>query len=170
MRARWARPVLILAVVASLVALTGCQSIVDNAVKGAVEKSTGVSVNGNKVTVQGKDGSTVVVGGTTTPDTWPKSVPVYSGEIKASGSFKNGSETDVSISLVTSDKAADVGTFYTDKLKADGWTITDSNTVQSGSATMASLTATKGNTEINVAAQGGAEAGKTLVTLVAKIK
>lgn len=170
MAARWARPVLILAVVVSLVALTGCQSIVDRAVKGAVEKSTGVSVNGQKVTVQGKDGSTVVVGGTTAPDTWPKSVPVYSGDIKSSGSIKNGTETDVSVTLLTSDKAADVGSFYDEKLKSDGWTIADSNTVQVGSATMASLTATKGTTEINVAAQEGVESGKTLVTLVAKIK
>jgi hypothetical protein len=167
---RFARLTMVVVMVAATIAMTGCQSIVDNAVKGAVEKSTGVSVQGDKVTVQGKDGSTVVVGGTKAPDTWPKSVPVYTGEIKASGSFKNGSETDVSITVLTPDKAADVASFYDDKLKADGWEVTDNAQVSAGTAVMASLTATKGTSQIDVAAQEGVESGKTLVTLVAKIK
>lgn len=170
MRGSRLRLLLVVAIVASLAVLSGCQSIVDSAVKGAVEKSTGVSVKGDKVTVQGKDGSTVVVGGSTAPDAWPKSVPVYAGEIKASGSIKNGTETDVSISLLTGDKAKDVASFYDDKLKADGWTVTENNEVNAGTAVMTSLAATKGTSEINVAAQEGVEAGKTLVTLVAKIK
>jgi hypothetical protein len=168
--ARFARPVLIVAALVTLVALTGCQNLVQNAVKGAVEKSTGVSVQGNKVTVQGKNGSTVEVGGTSVPDTWPSSVPVYAGDIKASSSMKNGSETDVSITILTPDKAAAVASFYEGKLKGDGWTLTNNEQVSVGSAVMASMTATKGTSEIDVAAQEGVEAGKTLVTLVAKIK
>ena len=170
MMGRIARLVLIVVAVASLVAMTGCQNIVDNAVKGAIEKSTGVSVQGNKVTVQGKDGSTVEVGGTQAPDAWPKSVPVYSGEIKASGSLKKGTETDVSMTLLTTDKAADVASFYDEKLKADGWDVTDNAEVAVGTAVMRSLTGKKGTSQIDVAAQEGVETGKTLVTLVAKIK
>jgi hypothetical protein len=95
---------------------------------------------------------------------------VYAGEIKASGSLKNGNETDVSITLLTGDKAADVASFYDDKLKADGWTFTDNAQVSAGTSVMASLTATNGTSQIDVAAQEGVESGKTLVTLVAKIR
>jgi hypothetical protein len=84
--------------------------------------------------------------------------------------MKNGSETDVSITILTPDKAAAVASFYEGKLKGDGWTLTNNEQVSVGSAVMASMTATKGTSEIDVAAQEGVEAGKTLVTLVAKIK
>ncbi len=104
-------------------ALAGCDQIVGNAVKGAVEKSTGVSVNQQKgqITVQGQNGTSVTVGSSQTqvPEGFPTEFPQYPGAVVKNGTkVVNGQGGIYTVTWTTTDPLSTVVASYKDKLKA----------------------------------------------------
>lgn len=59
------RVAIVVLIVAAAVLAVGCQNLIESAVGGAIEKTTGVSVSkdGNTVSVKDKDGNQITVGG-----------------------------------------------------------------------------------------------------------
>ena len=108
MRVRVTAILLALALVAAAVALAGCDQIIGNAVKGAVQQGTGVKIdkNGNQVTVQGSNGESVTVGGSqgTLSEGFPTEFPQYTGAtLKSSAKVSTPAGTVYTAEWTTAD-------------------------------------------------------------------
>lgn len=115
---------LLLAAVALLLPATGCQIIAEKAAEKvaeeAIEGSTGnqVDIEGDKVNIQGEDGSTASVGeGAEVPADFPKDVPVYEGTVL--GAFSN--DDSWTLQIETADDPQKVIAFYVKELDKEDW-------------------------------------------------
>jgi hypothetical protein len=132
MRKRMIAVAIVLALAATMLVLAGCDQIIGNAVKGAVEKQTGVKVdkNGNTISVQGKDGESVTIGGTQEgklSEGFPTEFPQYAGAtVKSSAKVTTGAGSMYTAEWKTTDPVSTVLTGYEEKLKAAGYTIVSS--------------------------------------------
>jgi hypothetical protein len=107
--------------------LAGCQKAGEKAAEKAIEAGMAkegvnakVDASGEKITIQSKDGTTVIAGGkgTALPDNFPKDVYVYEGAtIKAAISVPNG----FNLSMETSDGADKVVGAIKSKMTGFGW-------------------------------------------------
>ncbi|MDO8964654.1 MAG: hypothetical protein Q7W30_09220 [Coriobacteriia bacterium] len=121
----------VLTAVAIVFTLTGCDAIVQNAAKSAVEGATGVKVNqdGNGITVEGKDGEAITVGGDNAlPEGFPADIPVYEGTISASMKSPKG----FLVTIDAADPLATVADWYRTKLADEGWKIINDGTIGEG--------------------------------------
>lgn len=110
------------------------QKIAENVTEKAIEGATGGKVN---VDLKGDDGVVMrdnKTGGLVAfgkdvkiPEEFPKVVPRYDGA-KATSISIDGAAKGATISLATSDAIAKVVAWYADRLKADGWTESQSFT------------------------------------------
>lgn len=97
----------------------------------AIESQTGGKVqidnNGQKITVKGENGETVI-GGDDIPANFPKDVPLYPNA-KPSTSWSSTAQNNqgVMVSLETSDLKSKVTDFYDKELPKNGWVV-DSTT------------------------------------------
>ncbi len=127
----------------------------------ACGSSTGVTTNTDgSMHVQTSEGS-FDAGSGTMPADWPADVATYAGatvKYSASTNAATGG-AGAMVMLETSDAKDLVTKFYTDQLKADGWTI--ATTMQSGDMTI--MAATKDDRSLS--AQIATADGKTSVTL-----
>ena len=119
---RAVRFVIVLTVVSCL-ALVGCKKAVEKAVETKLARegvNATVDSSGEKVTVQTKDGTTVVAGGkgATVPENFPKDIYVYEGaNIIGSVSVPNG----FSLVMETDDSADKVLGTIKSKMTSLGW-------------------------------------------------
>jgi hypothetical protein len=108
-------------VIAGLVFTTGCAQIAEQAAKSAIEGATGVKVEDNGVTVTGKDGQSVAIGGETKlPDGFPSEIPVYEG---AAITSSIATDKGYMVGLTTPDSARTVLEWYKTELAAKGWEV-----------------------------------------------
>ena len=132
MRTRMIAVVLALALVATAVVLSGCDQIIGNAVKGAVEKQTGVKVDekGGTISVQGKDGESMTIGGTESgklSEGFPTEFPQYPGAtVKTSAKVTTGAGSMFTAEWTTTDSVDTVLKSYEEKLKTAGYEIVSS--------------------------------------------
>ena len=76
---RVARILIVMSMLIGVVGVAGCQNLVESATKAGIEKATGVSTNGDSVTIK-KDGKEITVGGTEAgklPVGFPSDFPRY---------------------------------------------------------------------------------------------
>jgi hypothetical protein len=121
------RVLVALAVVAALLAVTGCGALVQQAAKSGVESATGVKVDesGNSVTVTGQDGSSMTSSADgKIPEGFPSDMPLYTpGTIKQGIVSDSGSGKGFIVAIETPDAWADVFAWYETQLKDKGWTV-----------------------------------------------
>ncbi len=130
---------------------TGCQLIAQKATEGALEGATGgaVKVDGDSVTIKGKDGSEATVSGDTKiPADFPSEVPMRDdGSVKAVVTNKTGSGgTGYMVNIQYKIPQSELLDWYKTELEKGGWTIT--STVATGDGGM--VAAEKGDLQINV--------------------
>ncbi len=128
MRWRITAIILVCILVAATVALTGCDQLIGNAVKGVVQKSAGVSVNetSGSVTVQGQNGKSVTVGGAEgkVPDGFPTEFPQPAGATVKSGAQMTSPQGGVyTVVWETTDSTDQVLSSLKTSLPAAGYTI-----------------------------------------------
>jgi hypothetical protein len=148
------RVLLALAVVASLLAITGCGFIVQKAVEGGVESATGVKVDqsGDSVTITGQDGATMTSGEGKLPEGFPSDMPLYTpGKIATGIVTDSGTGKGFMLAIETSDAAGDVFAWYETQLKDKGWKVTTTMTTEDGGL----LSGEKGTQIFNVAVTSG---------------
>jgi hypothetical protein len=157
-------------VVAVVFMLTGCQAIVENATKGAIENATGVKVdnNGDSATITGSDGTVTTVGGTELPEGLPSDFSVYEGKILTSGKTTGADGTSFSFSMETPDAAQTVSDWYKNELESAGWTVESTFQEIAAGTSTGMLTAKKGTSEANITV--GENGGKTTIINVLTIK
>ncbi len=160
------RVVLALAVVAALLAVTGCGALVEQAVKGGVENATGVKVDqgGNSVTVTGQDGSSMTSSADgKIPEGFPADMPLYTpGTIKAGIVSNADSGKGFMVAIETPDAWTDVFAWYEAQLKDKGWTIESTVKMDAGGL----LTGGKGSQVFNISvAKDSGDAGVTGVSI-----
>lgn len=149
---------------AGLVLTTGCAQIAEQVTKSAVEKATGVKVESDGVTVTGKDGQQVSIGGENKlPDGFPSEVPVYDGAtITSSVSTEQG----FLVGFTTTDAPREVLDWYKSELAAGGWEVKSNMESDSGGL----LTATMTGWSLGVNVGGGDSGGETTIVLSADKK
>jgi hypothetical protein len=130
---------------------TGCQLIAQKATEGAIEGATGgaVKVDGDSVTVKGKDGSEATVSNDTKiPADFPSEVPMRDdGSVKAVITNKTGSGgTGYMVNIQFKVAQSELLDWYKTELEKGGWKIT--STVATGDGGM--VAAEKGDLQINV--------------------
>lgn len=155
----------VLVAAALTVMMSGCEAIVQNAAKGAIEGATGVKVdqNGNGITVQGKDGQSISVGGENkVPEGFPSDIPVYAGTISASMKTAKG----YLVTIEAADPSATVGDWYRTKLTDEGWKIVNDGTIGEGRL----FTCEKGTMGLTVAVGPGTADAPTTVQISATQK
>jgi hypothetical protein len=150
--------------VVALVAVTGCQRVVETAASKAVEQSTGVQVStkGDSITVKGKDGETVTIGGGVSAEL--KDFPVPPGfqpEKDGFGQMSSGGDGVSVGSWSGSLTAQAAGDFYSKTMKDQGWT-EDSN-MKSGEG--GQWTFSKGDRQAMVTIEGKGSSSKVTVLL-----
>lgn len=99
--------------------------------------------------------------GNSVPKEWPKDVPTYAGAsvTYSASANQNEGKSGMALILATDDSSAEVKTFYETKLKAEGWTLT--NTLQGGGSTI--ITAEKDGRQLSLVISEAD--GKTGITL-----
>jgi hypothetical protein len=130
---------------------TGCQLIAQKATEGALEGATGgaVKVNGDSVTIKGKDGSEATVSDNTKiPADFPSEVPMRDdGSVKTVITNKtSGGGTGYMVNIQFKIPQNELLDWYKTELEKGGWTIT--STVATGDGGM--VAAEKGDLQINV--------------------
>jgi hypothetical protein len=132
MRTRMITLMLVLAMAASAVVLSGCDQLIGNAVKGAVEQQTGVKVDekGGTISVQGKDGTSMTVGGTQQgklSEGFPTEFPQYAGAtVKSSAKVSTAQGSVYTAEWTTTDAMDVVLKTYEEQLKTAGYEIVSS--------------------------------------------
>ncbi len=107
----------------SCLALVGCRKAMEKAVETKMARegvNAKVDSSGEKVTIQTKDGTTVIAGGkgTTVPENFPKDIYVYEGAtINGSASVPNG----FNLFMETSDSVDKVLGTIKSKMTGLGW-------------------------------------------------
>jgi hypothetical protein len=163
---RTVRVLLALAVVAALLAATGCGALIQQGAKTAVESATGVKVDesGNSVTVTGQDGSSMTSSADgKIPEGFPADMPLYTpGTIKAGIVSNSDSGKGFMVSIETPDAWADVFAWYETQLKDKGWTIESTVKMDAGGL----LTGGKGSQVFNISvAKDSGDEGVTGVSI-----
>jgi hypothetical protein len=134
------RVVLALAVVAALLAVTGCGALVEQAVKGGVENATGVKVDqgGNSVTVTGQDGSSMTSSSDgKLPEGFPSDMPLYTpGKIVTSAVSTENSAKSFVVTIDSPDAVADIFAWYKAQLPEKGWTVQNTTESDTGALFM----------------------------------
>ena len=133
-------------------------------------KQSSVTVNGQGatggLTLQGSDGSTVKYGNTTGNNV-PSWVPVYPGSNpQGLVSATSAEGTQNTFSFKSTDPASKILTFYTDQLKAAGFTINMTTTTEQGGLVQASDEGKKH--VVNVMVGTNADGTETGITAVEK--
>jgi len=143
--------VLLMALVLS-VALTGCQGVVESATKAGIEKATGVSTDGDSVTIK-KDGEEVTISGTEEgklPEGFPAEFPMFEPLTITSGvSADTGGMQQFTVTGKTASDFDEVQSFYATELEADGWTVEKTGAVSNGAGSGA-INATKGQDKADI--------------------
>jgi len=146
--------VVITGVLVTLIAGTGCASIMQRGAKEAVERGTGVKVDedGNKVRVKTNEGTVEAESSKEkVPSGFPSQFPIYEGAtVKNSSKVTSPQGTVFTVTWEVSDAADQVADFYKDKLPANGYTIT--NTVESGGQVSMVL---ENNGAVSIKSEGG---------------
>jgi hypothetical protein len=142
---------LVICLAALALSATGCQLIAQKATEGALENATGgaVKVNGDSVTIKGKDGAEATVSGDTKiPADFPSEVPMRDdGTVKAVITNKTPSGgTSYMVNIRFKVPQTELLDWYKTALEAGGWTIT--STVSTGDGGM--VAAEKGTTSVNI--------------------
>lgn len=111
----------------SCLVLAGCQKAREKAAEKAIEAQMAkegvkakVDASAEKITIQSKDGTTVIAGGksATAPENFPRDIYVYEGAtIKAAISAPNG----FNLAMETSDGADKVLNTIKSKMTGSGW-------------------------------------------------
>lgn len=121
---RFWRVTLVVALLAAMLMVGGCDAIA----KKAVESATGVSVdeNGDSTTIKGADGSELTVnnGEGKLAEGFPTNIPVYAGTIVDSAGMTVNNASTWTASIDTADSVDDIKAFYKKELEAQGWKIT----------------------------------------------
>jgi hypothetical protein len=143
---------------------TGCQLIAQKATEGAIEGATGgaVKVDGDSVTIKGKDGSEATVSDDTKiPADFPSEVPMRDdGSVKAVVTNKTSSGgTGYMVNIQYKIPQSELLDWYKTELEKGGWTIT--STVATGDGGM--VAAEKGDLQINVVTASDNSDGYTSV-------
>jgi len=155
---------LIACVLGLSLSIGGCDLIARKATEGAVKTATGgaVDVNGDKVTVKGKDGSQATVSNETKiPDGFPSEVPLRDdGSVKAAVTTQapNGG-TNYMLNIRFKVSQTELLEWYKSELDEGGWKTT--STVATGDGGM--IAAEKGNLTLNVVAGSDTGDGFTSV-------
>jgi len=136
----------------STTGLIGCQNVVESATKAGIEKATGVSTDGDSVTIK-KDGEEVTISGTQEgelPDGFPADFPMFQPLTITSGvsAEANGAQ-QYTVTGKTDSSFADVQQFYVTELEADGWKVEKSGVVTNGAGSGA-INAEKGESKADV--------------------
>ena len=150
---------------AGLVLTTGCAQIAEQVTKSAVEKATGVKVESDGVTVTGKNGEQVNIGGENSdlPDGFPSEAPVYAGaKITSSVSTSQG----FLVGFTTADTPRTVLDWYKSELASKGWEVKSNMESDSGGL----LTATMTGWSLSVNVGGDDSGGETTIVLSADKK
>jgi hypothetical protein len=156
------RGLLVLLLLVSLVALTGC----DLLMKSAVEKATGVKVDQNKVTVTGKNGEQATVSGEEgkLPAGLPQYVPVHSGKILGkSAAMETPQGSTYTFVVQTDEDIAAAVAWAKQVLPEKGWTIT-TNVTTSDSAVVSAKMGEK--TQLTMTAKKGTGTATEVMTMV----
>ena len=131
--------------------VSGCQLLAQKATEGALKTATGgaVDVQGDSVTIKGKDGSEATVSGDTKiPAGFPSEVPLRDdGTVKAVITNQTPSGgTSYMINIQFKVPQNELLEWYKTELEKGGWTIT--STVATGDGGM--VAAEKGDLQVNV--------------------
>jgi hypothetical protein len=130
--------------------VTGCQFIARKATEGAISGATGgaVNVNGDSVTIKGKDGSQATVSGDTKiPADFPSEVPMRDdGTVKAVVTSQASGGTGYMINIQFKVPQTELLDWYKTELEKGGWTVT--STVATGDGGM--VAAEKGDLQVNI--------------------
>jgi len=145
--------ILILVLLLSATAgLVGCQGVVESATKAGIEQATGVSTDGDSVTIK-KDGEEVTISGTEDgklPDGFPADFPMFDPMTITSGVSANANGAEqFTVTGKTDSAFADVQQFYVTELEADGWKVEKSGMVSNGAGSGA-INAEKGESKADV--------------------
>jgi len=132
--------------------LVGCQNAVESATKAGIEKATGVSTDGNSVTIK-KDGEELTIAGTEDgklPEGFPADFPMFDPMTITSGvsAEANGAQ-QYTVTGKTDSSFEEVQSFYVTELEADGWKVEKSGMVNNGAGSGA-INAEKGESKADV--------------------
>lgn len=137
--------------------LTGCQSAAEKATEALVEGATGVDVeeNGEKVTIEGEDGSSVEIqsGSAELPEDFPSDAPVYDADIDSAGKIASDGTTSWTVMQTTGDEFDDVLAFFSDEFAAGGWVENSNTQTESDGTKIAFVGATKGTLQLALTVQ-----------------
>ena len=155
---------LIICLASLAVSVSGCQLIAQKATEGALKSATGgaVNVNGDSVTIKGKDGTEATVSDNTKiPADFPAEVPLRDdGTVKAAITNQNPSGgTSYMLNIRFKVPQAELLAWYKSELEKGSWTIT--STVATGDGGM--VAAEKGNLQLNVVTSSDNSDGFTSV-------
>ncbi len=155
---------LVLVLVISALAMTGCEAIARKATERiaeeAIEGESGaeVDISEEGFTVEGDDGSSATFSQNgEVPSTFPKDVPVYEGTIITSVELNEG----FTLGIETDDASGDIIDWYEKELGDDGWKQEMKVETEQG----AMYGAKKGERTVQIATGEGTEK-KTLITLM----
>jgi hypothetical protein len=141
---------LIICIAAVALSVGGCQLVAQKATEGALKTATGgaVDVNGNSVTIKGKDGSQATVSGDTKiPADFPSDVPMRDdGNVKAVITNQTAKGKSFMVNIQFKVPQSEVLGWYKTQLESGGWTIT--STVTTGDGGM--VAADKGDISVNI--------------------
>ena len=142
---------LIICLASLALSISGCQLLAQKATEGALKSATGgaVNVNGDSVTIKGKDGSQATVSGNTKiPADFPTEVPLRDdGTVKAVITNQvPGGGTSYMVNIRFKVSQTELLDWYKTELEKGGWTI--KSTVATGDGGM--VAAEKGDLQVNV--------------------
>ncbi len=145
------------------------EKVGETIVEKAIEKGTGgnvdISNGGKEMTITGKDGAKVTIGGNKIPDNFPKDIPIYPGSTPSgswSGSNSNKNESGHFVVLETGDSYDKVVAYYKAELPKQGWSI--ENALDSTDAAILTIKKDTRNGSVTIGRDG--EGKKTSITLV----
>jgi hypothetical protein len=153
----------VVALLAFALVASGCEQILGQAARSAVESATGVKVDesGKSVSVTGSDGSVTSSTEGKIPEGFPSDMPVYeNGTVTTSISSDSDKGKGFLVGIDTADAAGDVYDWYDAQLKDKGWTVKTTMKTDDGGL----LGGEKGTSSFTVAVGPGSE-GKTTISI-----
>ncbi|MFH0952525.1 MAG: hypothetical protein V1838_05115 [Patescibacteria group bacterium] len=130
----------------------------ENAIESATNQDVDVDLDNDTVTINTSEGSFSSGENISLPDSFPSDVHVVSGTITAATTVTENEA--YSVSVETTKSVADVKSEYEDQLAADGWTVTMSLSIGTGTT----IGAEKGDRTVTITIDQ-ADNGKTVVIL-----
>jgi len=162
--------VAVLLMVVLSASLVGCQQAIESATKAGIEKATGVSTDGDSVTIK-KDGEEVTVGASKDgdlPEGFPSDFPMFDPITITSGmkAASNGKVSYTATAKVEGTPFDDVTKFYAEELKAKGWEVKQTGGT-TGDTGVGSIDATKGTDNAGIQfVQSSATSGVEMVIMI----